>query len=125
MKRFLLILLAVLVLAGCGKKQPSDQLDSTAGADAIQPTEPGLYVPKSETEKQTSGAVRSYALKDGEWFGLSSVGADLLVAGKNAMLLLTGAEGWATEVAANTLTAFLPTRVRITITTSTGCFLRT
>lgn len=96
MKRFLWILLAIVLLAGCSKKQPStEQTEPTM--DTIQPTEPGLYIPNSNVEKQTAGAVRSYSLQEGEWFGLSSVGADVLVTGKNAMLLLSGEQGWATK----------------------------
>lgn len=97
MKRFLWILLAVLLLAGCSKKQPSLQTQPTTATSATEPTAPGLYVPGSDAEKQTAGAVHSYSLKDGEWFGLSSVGTDILVTGKNAMLLLSGEQGWVTE----------------------------
>ena len=104
MKRILWILLAMALLAGCSKKQsPVEQTESTTVT--TQPTEPGLYVPGSEAEKQTAGAVRSYALEEGEWFGLSSVGTDVLVTGKNAMLLLSGAEGFATKAEVNALSA--------------------
>ena len=96
MKRILWILLAIVLLAGCAKKQPSTQQTEPTMV-TTQPTEPGLYVPGSEIEKVTSGAVRSFSLEDGEWFGLSSVGADVLVTGKNAILLLSGAQGWATK----------------------------
>lgn len=105
MKRFLLILLAVFLLAGCAKKQPSDQPEATTDTDSTQATTAGLYVPKSEVEKQTSGAVRNYALKEGKWFGLSSIGADVLVTGENAMLLLSGEEGLATNTNVNVLSA--------------------
>ena len=104
MKRFLWILLTIVLLAGCSEKQPSiEQTQLTTVT--TQPTEPGLYVPGSDTEKQTAGAVRSYSLKDGEWFGLSSVGADVLVTGNNAMLLVSGEEGWATEADVTALSA--------------------
>lgn len=104
MKRILWILLAIVLLAGCSQKQPPvEQTQPTTVT--TQPTEPGLYVPGSDAEKQTAGAVRSYALEDGEWFGLSSVGADVLVTGKNAMLLLSGAEGFATKAEVNALSA--------------------
>ena len=104
MKRFLWILLAIVLLAGCSKKQPStEQTEPTSVS--IEPTEPGLYVPGSDVEKQTAGAVRSYSLEEGEWFGLSSVGTDVLVTGKNAMLLLSGAQGWATKADVTALSA--------------------
>lgn len=102
MKRFLWILLAIVLLAGCSKKQPSTgQTDPTLAT--VEPTEPGLYVPGSDAEKQTAGAVRSYSLKEGEWFGLSSIGKDVLVIGNGEMLLLTGEQGWITETEVNGL----------------------
>ncbi|MBR5022058.1 MAG: hypothetical protein IKY18_02520 [Oscillospiraceae bacterium] len=102
MKRFLWILLAIMLLAGCSKKQPSTE-QSNPTIDTIQPTEPGLYVPGSAVEKQTSGAVRSYSLKAGEWFGLSTVGENVLVIGNGELLLLTGEQGWTTEAEVNGL----------------------
>ncbi len=96
MKRFLWILLAIVLLAGCSKKQPSTEQTGATLATA-EPTGPGLYVPGSEIEKGTAGAVRSYSLKEGEWFGLSAIGKDVLVVGKGEMLLLTGEQGWTTE----------------------------
>ena len=104
MKRFLWILLAVVLLAGCSKKQPSTE-QTKPTMSTTQPTEPGLYVPGSDVEKQTAGAVRSYTLKEGEWFGVSSVGTDVLVTGKNAMLLLSGDQGWATKADVTALSA--------------------
>lgn len=104
MKRLIWILLAIVLLAGCTKKQPSIEPTETTTV-TVEPTEPGLYVPGSDTEKQTAGAVRSYGLETGEWFGLSSVGADVLVTGKNAMLLVSGGQGWATKAEVNALSA--------------------
>lgn len=107
MRKFLWMILALFLLAGCSKEhspQPTEQTEPTA-ATTTQPTEPGLYAPESAIEKETSGAVRSYALKDGEWFGLSTVGADVLVTGKDAMLLLTGEQGWVTKAEVKALSA--------------------
>lgn len=95
MKRFLWILLAIVLLAGCSKKQPSTEQTKPTTV-TTEPTEPGLYVPGSDLEKQTAGAVRSYSLKAGEWFGLSTVGEKLLVVGNGEMMLLTGEQGWTT-----------------------------
>lgn len=104
MKRYLWILLAIVLLAGCSKKQPStDQTDPSTAT--VEPTEPGLYVPGSDVEKQTAGAVRSYSLEAGEWFGLSTIGKDMLVVGNGKMLLLTGEQGWITETEVKGLTA--------------------
>lgn len=108
MKRLLWIPLALLLLAGCSKEQPPQPTEQTQPTEATvvtQPTEPGLYVPESAIEKETAGAVRSYALKEGEWFGLSAVGTDMLVTGKDGLLLLTGEQGWAAEAAVKGLSA--------------------
>ncbi len=108
MRRFIWILLALLLLAGCSKErppQPAEQTEPTTATVTTQPTEPGLYAPESAVEKETDGAVRSYALDDGEWFGLSAVGTDVLVTGKDAMLLLTGEQGWATKAEVKALSA--------------------
>ena len=109
MKRFLWIPLALLLLAGCSKEQPPQPTEQTEPTTATvvttPPTEPGMYVPESQIEKDTAGAVRSYALETGEWFGLSSVGTDVLVTGKDAMALLTGEQGWVTKVEVTVLAA--------------------
>ncbi|MBQ8880817.1 MAG: hypothetical protein IJ030_01410 [Oscillospiraceae bacterium] len=104
MKKFWIILLAALLLAGCsGKLQnpgTTETTQSTANTQTTEPkpTEPGLYAPDSAAEQQTGGAVRAYTLYEGNWFGLSTIGTDLLVIGENAMLTLRGEEGWAVRV---------------------------
>lgn len=106
MKRLLLILLAALLLAGCSREQPAQQTETTEPTTATesvptQATEPGLYIPNSSVEQQTGGAVRAYELPTGQWFGLSSVGAQLLLEGRNTMMLLSGDESC---IAAKTVT---------------------
>ena len=103
MKRLLLIPLAILLLAGCGKKQPTDETGPTTVV--TEPTGPSLYVLGSEEEKQTAGAVRSYVLETNGWFGLSTVGEDVLLTGSDTMLLLTGEQGRVTEAEAIGLSA--------------------
>lgn len=108
MRKLLWIPLVLLLLVGCSKGQSPDatkQTQPTAATVTTKPTEPGLYVPESTIEKETSGAVRSYGLGSGEWFGLSTVGADVLVTGKDAMVLLTGEQGWATKAEVKNLSA--------------------
>lgn len=109
MKKLLWIPLALLLLAGCSKEQSPQPTTAptqpTTATVTTKPTEPGLYAPDSAIEKETSGAVRSYALETGEWFGLSTVGADVLVTGKDAMVLLTGEQGWATKAEVKNLSA--------------------
>ena len=72
MRKLLWIPLVLLLLVGCSKGQSPDatkQTQPTAATVTTKPTEPGLYVPESTIEKETSGAVRSYGLGSGEWFG--------------------------------------------------------
>lgn len=90
MKRLLVILLAVLLLAGCGRKkkepQPSENtLDIPAAVT--------LYIPDSNVEKQTDGAVRLYGLEDDTYFGISKMGSHLLVMGNKGLTVLTGEYG--------------------------------
>ena len=95
MKRLLLILLAVLLLAGCGKKKNESQPTET---NANNPAAVKLYVPGSNVEKQTDGAVRVYGLEDDTYFGVFSMGNHQLVMGTKGLTVLTGADGelWAT-----------------------------
>ena len=108
MKKIWMILLTALLLAGCAQKaenpavteatQNTVSTQPTASEPTAQkPTEPGLYVPESAAEQQSGGVVRTYALREGHWFGLSAVGNDLLVTGDNAMLVVSGDEGWVTK----------------------------
>jgi len=101
MKRLLTILLAVLLLAGCSKKQQKPDIPSTAPTESDQPVESagsGLYVPDSGVEQHTGGAVRAYDLGDGKWFSLSGIGTDLLVTGENTMMVLAGEQGTPTKL---------------------------
>lgn len=86
MKRLLLFLLVALMLSGCAKQPPVQPTESTP-----PPTEGTneLYLQNSPAEQQTGGAVRTYALTD-TYFGLSSMGANLLVVGQNGLLVLAG-----------------------------------
>ena len=106
MRKLIWIPLALLLIAGCAKEQPEQPADQVQPTEVtVQPTAPGLYVPESAIETETAGAVRAYALESGQWFGLSTVGSDVLVTGKDTMVLLTGEQGWATEAEAKKLTA--------------------
>ena len=92
MKRILLLLLTVLLLTGCaGEEAP------TAASSTAVPTEtehPGLYVPDSDVEKATDGAVRAYKLEGENYRWAAPYGQDLLLAtGAGRLTVLTGEKG--------------------------------
>lgn len=81
MKKLLPLLLALLLLAGCGQ-QPQQQ-----PSVATQPTQStGLYEPQSELEQQTGGAVRSYRLEKNNYCSLLAMGNRLLLVGNDGSL---------------------------------------
>ncbi len=91
MKRLLVLLLAVCMLAGCSRKK--------GNTDPTENTFPNLegveyrYITDSSVEKKTGGAVRAYDLKDDTYFALYGVGSNLLVLGQKYMTALTGEWG--------------------------------
>lgn len=79
MKRVILIAGAVLLLlTGCVVEESPDPTTETA---QITETQPGIYVPESDIEKQTGGAVRQYALYNNIYSHISMMGERLVVAG--------------------------------------------
>lgn len=93
MKRLLLIVLAVLLLAGCGRKPQSTQ--STEDSSQTDTTN-CLYIPDSSAEQQTGGAVRVYELENDTYFNLRGIGSRLLVMGQKGLTVLTGEQGGVT-----------------------------
>ena len=90
MKRLLVILLAVLMLAGCGKKENQPRPTESTPENPAAVT---FYIPKSNVEKQTDGAVRLYGLEDDTYFAISNMGSHLLVMGNKGLTVLTGEYG--------------------------------
>lgn len=91
MKRIFILLLAIFLLVGCGKKTPPAATEPTASGEQDH----GLYVPGSSVEQGTDGAVRPYKLPEDTYFGLAGIGGNVLAMGQKGLTLLTGplAEG--------------------------------
>lgn len=78
MKRWvLLIMLAAALLAGCTiDGSPETSTDNTVQTTA---PDPGLYVPDSDIQKQTNGAVREFALQHKGFCALDFMGEDAVL----------------------------------------------
>ena len=79
MKRLFLLLLAVLLLAGCGADTPENtEAAVTATEEATLPGV-GLYEPDSAMEQATDGAVRAYPLDAANCTGMELMGQEVLL----------------------------------------------
>lgn len=80
MKRLIWLALLALILCGCGEQPEATTTVPTESIAAEQPTEPtGCYAPDTEVEILTGGAIRSYFPDIPDCYGMSTVGADVLV----------------------------------------------
>lgn len=97
MKKWLLLLLAALLLAGCSEQAPPTE-PSTVPTGTQAPTWPessGLYAPGSELEIQTDRAVRLCPLEPGAYSGLMRLGNDLVLireGSRTQLMILTGSD---------------------------------
>ena len=82
MKRCAWLIVLVLLLCGCGA-QPQNEttpIPTETTQAVVVPTEPvGIYVPHSDLEIQTAGALRYYLPRNGDCYGLVAMDGDLLV----------------------------------------------
>lgn len=89
MKRILLLVLAVLMLTGCGKN--TEATPTTQPAPEI---DPGWYIAESAAEKQTKGAVRTYELRMTEKVtGIGGISDKLLLKTQKELTVLSGDNG--------------------------------
>ncbi len=90
MKRLLIILMVFALLAGCGIQQtPQTTEPETTEPATTAPA--GYYVPHSQIQKQTDGAVYAYALPDGAYTALFFTEQGLLLAdASGCVTALTG-----------------------------------
>lgn len=86
MKRLLLLVLALVMLTGCGKQNA--QTPETTLQTEPQP-DPGWYMPNSDIEKETNGAVRAYKLPADKVTGICGINDKLLVKMENMLTVLS------------------------------------
>lgn len=90
MKRFLPLLLILLLLCGCG----TDSSANIAAPTEAAPTEPvGFYAPNSDLESATQGAVQVYPLNRSDCYGMRPMGEDILLFGGAESTTLTRLSG--------------------------------
>ena len=68
MKRLLLILMAVILLTGCGP-QGNVPGQTEPAAENVQPI--SIYIANSSVEQQTNGAVKAYVPEDANYIGMA------------------------------------------------------
>lgn len=91
MKRIAILLLAVLLLAGCGRRKQHQEPTDTTNSDQI--LIPELYQPGSSVEQATGGALKAYPLTDTTVSGIYQLGMNLLIAGEKQLMVVSGERG--------------------------------
>lgn len=112
-RQILLAALLMMLLAGCGtSEQASGDGASTPTTSQPHP-DTGFYVPNSEVEQLSGGAVKYYALPEGNY-------SELLPFGENFLLVSTG-EGTQLELlVGQTLASAVETKITGKITAKNG-----
>ena len=89
MKRLLVIVLAVLLLAGCGAQgQLPGQTEPVEETSKSQ----SIYIANSSVEQQTKGAVKAYVPEDGVYIGMATMAGKVVLASDLTKLILVDAE---------------------------------
>ena len=101
MKRMLPIILLLVILCGCGNNAQPDQTE----ANTSQPTQAAnvhTYIPDSQIEQQTNGAVRQYDLEVAHIQWIAPIHGGVLVAevtDETRLTILSGTDGTVTATA--------------------------
>ena len=102
MKRWLFVILTVLLLTGCGMEQqettPPTEIEATQPQAVTEPV--GYYDPGSALEADTGGAIRVYPLHRSDSYGLVNMDQDLLLLSGKEVTTLTKLSGSGLYVAA-------------------------
>lgn len=86
MKRLIPILLAVLLLAGCGAKQQIEIPETEPAVEIAAPV--SIYMANSSVEQQTSGAVKVYVPEDDTYIGMAAMGDKVVLVSDLSKLIL-------------------------------------
>lgn len=90
MKRLIMPLLLLAFLLGCGGESTQQTTAPTETVQPTQMTEPaGLYIPDSEAEQLSDGALRMYQTGDDTGFALEMMGEDILLFSGSEETVLT------------------------------------
>ncbi len=97
MKRISLItfcaFLLLTLLAGCDTVGQGDDTQASTTLQTEEPTQPGLYLPQSNAEVQTGGAVRAYELDAQDYGWIGAMGTDLVLAARGSSGVMTVLSG--------------------------------
>lgn len=109
MKRLILpLLLLCLLLSACGNQPQEEQTQPQDNIQGESPTEPGgSYLPESEMELATDGAVRAYPLSIPNVYAIAQMGDHVLVFSGQETTTLTRLSGDNLYVTASAQVGFL------------------
>ena len=90
MKRLVLILLMVLLLAGCTVRE---EIAPTETEPIVEVTEPlSIYMANSSVEQQTAGAVKVYVPEDATYIGMATMNGKVVLVSDLSKLTLIDRE---------------------------------